>query len=143
MSPIEDLPTVAEVNAVPHATPKRELETKLDRAKANKTARLADERELRRWALAVKHRDQWKDRKTGRRVLRTLSLDADRAEAHHIEPKGNWVTRYDIRNGLTLSYENHDKVERGDYRIEGTAWFTAEDGCRYIDGTAPVTFVRT
>lgn len=140
---LEDLLTLAEAQAVPRATPKGELETKLDRAMANKTARLQDERELRAWALAVKHRDQWKDRKTGKRVTRTLSLDPDRAEAHHIEPKGNWVTRYDLRNGVTLSYAHHDQVERGVYRIEGTAWFTGEDGARYIDGTHPVTFVRT
>lgn len=140
---LEDLLTLAEVQAAPRAQRKDQLETKLDRAIENKAARLEDERKLRAWALAVKHRDQWKDRKTGRRVLRTLNLDADRAEAHHIEPKGNWVTRYDLRNGVTLSYEHHEKVERGDYRIEGTEFFTAEDGCRYIDGTFPVIFVRT
>lgn len=140
---ITDLLTLDQANAVPHATPKDQLETKLDRAIANKAERLEDERKLRAWALAVKHRDQWKDQKTGRRVLRTLSLDPDRAEAHHVEPKSNYVTRYDVRNGLTLSYENHAKVERGDYRIEGTAWFTGEDGGRYIDCTYPVTWVRT
>lgn len=141
--PIEDLPTLAQLQATPRALRKDQLETKLDRAVANKADRLEDERKLRRWAFAVKTRDRWKDRKTGRRVLRTLSLDADRAEAHHIEPKGNWVTRYDLRNGVTLSYENHEQVERGVYRIEGTEFFTAEDGCRYIDGTFPVIFVRT
>jgi hypothetical protein len=142
MSPIEDLPTLGQLQATPRATPKRELETKLDRAIANKSARLLDERELRAWAFAVKTRDQWKDRKTGRRVRRCLELDADRAEAHHIEPKENRATRYDVRNGVTLSYENHAKVERGDYRIEGTVWFRI-GGCRYIDGTHAVIFVRT
>lgn len=139
---IEDLLTLAQQQATPRAQRKDQLETKLDRAIANKAARLLDERKLRQWAFAVKDRDQWRDRKTGRRVLRTLALDPDRAEAHHVEPKGNWATRYDVRNGLTLSYETHAKVERGDYRIEGTAWFTI-DGTRYIDCTAPVTFVRT
>jgi hypothetical protein len=33
-------------------------------------------------------------------------------------------------------------VERGDYRIEGTAFFRGSDGGRYIDGTFPVVFVR-
>jgi hypothetical protein len=140
--PIEDLPTLAQVNAVPHATPKHELETKLDRAIASKAARLKDERLLRQWAFAVKDRDKWRDQKTGKRVRRCLELDPDRAEAHHIEPKANWATRYDIRNGVTLSYATHAQVERGDYRIEGTAWFVI-DGVRYIDATAPVTFVRT
>lgn len=142
MRRIEDLPTLDQVNAVPHATPKHLLETKLDRAIASKAERLLDERKLRAWALAVKHRDQWKDQKTGKRVRKCLELDPDRAEAHHIEPKSNWTTRYDIRNGVTLSYENHARVERGDYRIDGTAWFVI-DGVRYIDATAPVIFVRT
>lgn len=143
MRTIADLPTLAEQQATPRATPKHKLETKLDRAIANKDARLLDAKKLREWAAAVKTRDQWKDRKTGVRLRRCLELDPLRAEAHHIEPRANKVTRYDIRNGLTLSYELHARVERGEYRIDGTAWFTGADGCRYIDGTAPVLFVRT
>lgn len=139
---IEDLPTLDQVNAQPHATRKDQIPTKLDRAIANKAARLLDARKLRAWAFAVKDRDHWKDRKTGRRVRRCLELDADRAEAHHIEPKSNPVTRTDVRNGITLSYENHARVERGDYRIDGTVWFRGSDGCRYVDGTYAVIFVR-
>ena len=52
------------------------------------------------------------------------------------------VSRYDVRNGLCLSLATHDAVTRGQLTIEGTAWFTVQ-GCRYIDGTAPVIFVRT
>ncbi len=142
MRRITDLPTLAEVNARPHATPKDQLESKLDRAIASLDARRLDERNLRAWALAVKHRDQWRDRKDGKRVRRCLELDPRRAEAHHIEPKANPVTRHDLRNGVTLSYEHHDQVERGVYRIEGTKWFR-KGGVRYIDGTAAVIFVRT
>jgi hypothetical protein len=139
---IEDLPTLGQLQATPRATPKHELETKLDRAMANKAARLKDARELRAWAFAVKDRDQWKDRKTGRRVRRCLELDADRAEAHHIESKDDWAVRYDVRNGVCLSLATHLRVENNELRIEGTAWFRL-GGCRYIDGTHPVTFVRT
>ncbi len=142
MRRIEDLQTLAQVNAVPHATPKGELETKLDRAIASKAARLLDARLLRAWAFAVKDRDHWRDQKTGHRVRRTLSLDPDRAEAHHIEPKSNRATRYDVRNGICLSYATHEAVTHGTYRIDGTAWFVIK-GVRYIDATAPVTFVRT
>lgn len=117
--------------------------SKLDRAIASKAARLLDAKKLRQWAAAVKDRDHWKDRKTGKRVTKTLALDPDRAEAHHIEPKENRATRYDVRNGLTLSLDTHLAVELGRYRIEGTVFFVAPDGCRYIDGTFPVTFVRT
>jgi len=116
--------------------------TKLDRAVANKAARLLDAKLLRQWALAVKTRDQWKDRKTGQRVVRTRSLDADRAEAHHIAGRDDPHVRTDIRNGLCLSLATHLAVTLGRYRIEGTVWFTVK-GQRYIDATYPVIFVRT
>jgi hypothetical protein len=116
--------------------------SKLDRAIARKAARLDDARKLRIWAHAVKERDLWKDRKTGQRVRRTRDLDPLRAEAHHIEPKENRDTRYDVRNGVTLSFENHEHVTHNRLTIEGTVWFR-KNGCRYIDGTYPVTFVRT
>lgn len=139
---IEDLPTLAQQQATPRALRKDQLDTKLDRAIENKAARLLDAKKLREWARAVKDRDHWKDRKTKRRVLCTLSLDPDRAEAHHIEPKSNWATRHDVRNGLCLSLATHLAVETGKFRIEGTVWFTVK-GARYIDGRFPVTFVRT
>jgi hypothetical protein len=116
--------------------------TKLDRAIASKAARLLDAKLLRQWALAVKTRDHWKDRKTGKRVFSTKALDPDRAEAHHIEPKSNPVTRYDVRNGICLSLDTHLAVELNRLRIEGTVFFR-KDGGRYIDGRYPVTFVRT
>jgi hypothetical protein len=135
----ELLQTLAELRAVPQSIPKPS--TKLARAVANKAARLLDAKKLRDWAKAVKDRDQWKDRKTGRRVLSTRSLDPDRAEAHHIEPKATWATRYDVRNGICLSYAMHDAVERYVYRIEGTVFFR-KDGATYIDARFPVVFVR-
>ncbi len=139
---IRDLPTLAEVNARPHATPKHELETKLDRAIISLERRRLDEQMLRAWSFAVKQRDGWRDRKDGKRVRRCVELHPRRAEAHHLEPKANPVTRHDVRNGITLSYENHARVERGEYRIEGTKWFEI-GGHRYIDATAPIIFVRT
>jgi len=115
--------------------------TKLERAIATKAARLKDRKALEVWARAVKTRDRWRDQKTGKIVRSTRRLDPDRAEAHHIEPKENRATRYDIRNGITLSLATHLAVELNQYRIEGTKYFT-KGGCRYIDGTFPVTFVR-
>ncbi len=116
--------------------------SKLDRAIASKADRLEDERQLRAWATAVKARDQWKDRKTGQRVLKTLSLDPDRAEAHHVVSKDDWTVRHDLRNGLCLSLKTHLDVEMGKYRIEGTQFFR-KGGCRYVDCTYAVIFVRT
>ena len=115
--------------------------TKLDRAIASKAARLLDAQKLRAWALAVKTRDRWIDRKTGKRVISTRRLDPLRAEAHHLEPKENKAVRYDVRNGICLSLETHLAVELHRYRIEGTVFFV-KGGARYIDGRYAVTFVR-
>jgi hypothetical protein len=116
--------------------------SKLDRAIASKAARLLDAKQLREWATAVKARDLWKDRKTGVTVHRTRQLDPLRAEAHHIESKDNPDTRYDVRNGICLSMQTHLEVSLGRYRIDGTVFFR-KNGAQYIDGTFPITFIRT
>jgi hypothetical protein len=116
--------------------------SKLDRAIASKAARLKDKQKLEIWARAVKDRDRWRDRKTGVRVHSTRQLDPLRAEAHHIEPRENKDVRYDVRNGICLSLETHERVELNQLRIEGTVFFR-KNGATYIDGRYPVTFVRT
>jgi len=115
--------------------------TKLDRAVVKKAARLTDAAQLRAWALAVKVRDHWTDRRTRQRVRATRDLDPLRAEAHHIVGRGDRAVRYDVRNGLCLSLATHQAVELGQLRIEGTVFFRIK-GCRYIDATYPVFFVR-
>jgi hypothetical protein len=139
MSRLAQLRTLAQTNAVPHATRKRDLPTRLDRAVEKKAARLDDARRLKRWADAVKTRDRWRDRRTGQRVLATRQLDPLRAEAHHIASKDDRAVRYDPRNGLCLSLESHEAVEHNRLVIVGTKWFT-KAGTRYIDGRAPVIF---
>lgn len=61
---------------------------------------------------------------------------------HHIVSRDDPAVRYDVRNGICLSFATHFAVERGDLRIEGSAWFTV-GGVRYIDASAPVRFVQT
>jgi hypothetical protein len=115
--------------------------SKLDRAIAKKAARLLDAKKLREWARCVKDRDRWQDRKTGLKVRSTRDLDPLRAEAHHIVSKDDHAVRYDVRNGVTLSLKTHEDVEHNRLRIEGTVFFR-KGGCRYIDGTYAVVFVR-
>ena len=114
--------------------------TILDRAIAKKQTRARDAQRLRVWATAVKIRDRWRDRHTGRRVFASRQLHPDRAEAHHIVSKTDRAVRYDVRNGLTLSLSTHTAVELHRLRIVGTAWFI-KGGVRYIDATAPVRLV--
>ena len=113
----------------------------LDRAIAKKAARLADAKQLRVWAAAVKNRDLWKDRKTGLRVRSTRQLDPLRAEAHHIVSKDDHAVRYDVRNGVCLSLATHEAITHNRLRIDGTVFFR-KGGCRYIDGTYAIYFVR-
>ncbi len=136
------IPWAGDVNAKPHATPKHQLPTKVDRLKAKKTADREDEKLLAIWSQAVKDRDQWKDRKTGKPVRRTHVLALDSAHAHHIAPRNDLAVRYDVRNGLTLSFETHERVERGQLQIVGTRFFT-KNGKRYINGKYPVHFKET
>jgi len=140
VSRLDRLPTLSEQQARPRATWK--TSTRLQRAIAKKAARLDDAKKLAAWAKAVKDRDQWKDRRTGQPVRRTRELDPLRAEAHHLVSKDDRAVRYDVRNGICLSFETHDLVERYVLRIEGTKFFT-KHGVRYIDARYPVQFVRT
>lgn len=141
MTVLERLKTLTAVQRVPRAQPKPPRVTPLDRVLARRVRDREDRERLAEWARRVKDRDRWKDRKTGRRVYPTRQVDPLRAEAHHIEPKADRRVRYDVRNGLCLSLAVHEAVETGNYRIEGTRWFTA-GGQRYIDGRYPVIFVR-
>lgn len=133
------LPTVAEEEARRRATPKGELPTRLERAVERKAADAADERRLRAWAKRVKTRDEWTDRCTGRKVKATTAAHPDRAEAHHVAGRADAAVRYDVRNGITLSWATHDRVERHELEIVGTKHFTVK-GRRYIDATHRVVF---
>lgn len=138
---LASLPTLADVQRKPRAQLKCSLGTKLDRAIDSKAVRLADARALRVWADAVKDRDKWKDRRTGVKVFRSLALDPRRAEAHHVVDRSDLATRYDVRNGITLSLETHLLVETYRLRLVGTKFFWT-GGRRYIDATFPVKFVQ-
>jgi len=136
---LQDLGTLTDAQRTRRATRKRDLPTRLDRAIASKAARLADKRKLDAWAVAVKTRDRWKDRRTGIKVFRTRALDPLRAEAHHIASRDDRAVRYDVRNGICVSLETHDAVERNRLTIVGTRFFTKR-GVRYIDGRFTVLF---
>jgi hypothetical protein len=142
ISPItRRLPTLAERGRC--ATPKYLVPTKADRARDKEKARRKDDRKLTQWARDVKRLDDWTDRYTLRFVKpvgRGVSVThPDAGHAHHIEPRENWDVRYDVRNGITLSFTTHDKVERGKLRIVGTKFFTV-NGRKYINGREPVKF---
>lgn len=136
-----NLPDQAEAQAEWRKRGFQKTTSKIDRAEDHKAEQAKDKRLLAQWAKAVKARDKWRDRKTGFRVVQTLELVPNRAEAHHVEPRSNYDTRYDVRNGLTLSFETHDKVEHNELKIIGTKFFIV-NGKKYIDCTHKVRFVK-
>jgi hypothetical protein len=134
-----DVPFMTDVQQTRRAVPKYALPS---RAEDKTAARKKDDTLLRLWRAAVWLRDKGKDRHTGKKVLKTIALDVNRGECHHVEPRENEATRYDRRNGVLLSYANHELVERNQLRIVGTKFFVL-NGRRYIDCDYPVKFIPT
>jgi hypothetical protein len=136
-------PSLDEMSRTPRATTKGELKTRMDRAIEKKQDKREDERKLAIWAKAVKARDKWKDRLTGRQVKKpgkVSIIDPDVAHAHHGEPRENYDVRYDVRNGICLSAATHEKVERNELAIVGKHYFVVK-GRRYLNLSKPVKFV--
>ncbi len=131
---LDRLPTLGQMRSQPRCCPKGQtrLETKSARDKA-------DARKLQQWRMAVWIRDGGKDRYTGRKVKRTIALVPDRGETHHIEPRENEATRYDVRNGILLSAETHAKITAHKLQILGTHWFVVK-GHRHINASGAVIF---
>ncbi len=131
------LPTLGEMRAKVQACPKGP--SRLERAKAKQQADKEDARKLTVWARQVKIRDEYTDRLTGRKAIKTAQAIPQRAEAHHIAGRADWNVRYDVRNGITVTWETHEAIESGKLEVIGTRFFTV-NGKRYIDGTHPVKY---
>lgn len=110
--------------------------TRLDQAEAD---RKADEKALETWKKAVRARDGKFCRCCKRKIVVTMTLQANRAECHHITGRAHKPTRTDVRNGLQLCLGCHQKVERAEIQIVGSVFFTIGNR-EYVDGSQPVTF---
>lgn len=137
--PISDLPTLAEVNARPRATPKYAIPSRL----AEKTAE--DKAEKKAEAVAKKAvwtRDRSRCRVCGCRVLKALDLTEKRGEVHHVAGRADRVVRWDPRNLLLVCAKDHERLERNQLLIVATArqMFVAENGKSYIDATKKIKF---
>jgi hypothetical protein len=129
------LQTLAESQA--GAAPKP---TKLDALQRKDASRNLNETKLRAWRKAVDARDAKNGfvcRWSGKKLARTTTQQPDRAERHHIEPRINKKTRYDVRNGLLVSLESHQRFQQHELKIiEGQAFEI--DGRAYWDANGPL-----
>ena len=108
---------------------------KLERSVSKKQADDKDARELAAWSLAVRTRDKFTDRFTGKKVQPAKQVGVthpDCGHAHHVEPRENRDTRTDRRNGLTVSFATHQRLEANELKVVGTKYFT-KNGKKYLN----------
>lgn len=138
--PLNDLPSMAEVNAQRRAVPKYQIPTRLD----EKTADDKDEKKAeQRWRKGCIKRDGKICRHCGCVVVVQLELAGNRLEIHHVTGRADQATRWDVRNGLVLCQACHSKVTRHLLFILQIARFLfMVDGSttRYINASKKVTF---
>lgn len=137
-----NLPTLAEVNARPHAPAK--VAPGKSRREENAAEDKADAKAEKKWRKEVIARDgdtcRWCDRK----VVDCLDRLPERREIHHVSGKVVKAIRWDRRNGLQLCGTCHDRVtgkvaER--FLIHSRHTFSV-DGVAYINADKPVRYQR-
>jgi hypothetical protein len=117
------------------AVSKDQIPSRLDKRKQDDRI---DHSLLDKWRKEVHVRDGNRCRYSKVKVERTLRLQPNRCECHHIEPRANKVTRYDRRNGVQFAFVIHERIERGDLKLIGTKFFQGDDGQTYINADFPI-----
>lgn len=124
--------------------------TRLDAMAGKENRRRDNEAKLREWRKAVDARDGkqgFKCRWSGKPLARTLELRPDRAERHHLEPRANRKTRYDVRNGVLCSLETHERFEHNllqivdgkTFVVDGRAYWDADHKLKVLDVVAGIS----
>jgi hypothetical protein len=138
---IDDLPTLADVQAEraskPNWKPKTRLEAYVD---DEKPRTLIDEQAFKR---EVWTRDQYHCRCCGRQVIKTLSRVPERGEVHHCHGRGKDL-RFESRAALLVCATCHERLTgrvNDRLAIIGSKFF-AMHGIDYIDARSPVTFEK-
>lgn len=104
-----NLPSLAERSRERYATPKYAMKTRLD----ERTAEIKDEKAAERaWRKGCIARDGKVCRCCQRKVVAQLALAPERLEVHHIASRADQAVRWDLRNGIVLCSECHEKVTR-------------------------------
>lgn len=139
---MQSRPTLAQMNEKPRAEQKGNIPTRLAEKKSDDKDEKAKEK---LWRKGCIKRDGKICRHCDRVVVQQLELAPNRLEVHHIASRVDRAVRWDVRNGIVLCAECHEKVTR--YRlviVQVTRHrFTVDDSTkRYINAFKPVTWVE-
>jgi hypothetical protein len=114
--------------------PPSRLATRMDRDRAI-------DRAWQALCRTVDARDHYRCRVCQRRVVKTLSLCAERLERHHLV--GRWIAPQlvlDPRNLILCCAADHLRLTRHELLLKATAFYTVE-GRSYPDATSELNFV--
>lgn len=104
-----NIPTMAEINAKPHATPKHQITPAPLVKEEKKKAKLANEVTFRK---GVWERDKHRSRASKKPLARSGTDFHKVGEVHHVIPRSLAPERvYDVTNGLLLSKHEHALAE--------------------------------
>ncbi len=133
------LPTLAEMNAKPHATAKSAMRSQLQDDKAADRQAKKDDAIFR---AAVWKRDKGLCRCCRRPVRKTIERVPERGEVHHVHGRVGKL-RYLVKAALLLCATDHERVTGSvgvsKLLVIPTKQFTL-DGQTYTDAGKPVTF---
>jgi hypothetical protein len=89
----------------------------------------------------VDQRDRYKCRVCGRRVVKTLTLCAERAEHHHLEARSLVpALKHDVRNVILCCASCHLKLTQHQIEPTGTERFEYQ-GHSYLNADCPLIFL--
>jgi hypothetical protein len=136
---IDDLPTLAQVQADRASTPNWKPKTRLEAYVDEKPRTLIDEKEFRR---QVWERDHYRCRCCERPVRKVLGRIPDRGEVNHIHGRTGDL-RFEVRAAILMCLTCHEqftgRVNAHRLRIIPSQTFTIRQGT-FTDATYPVRF---
>ncbi len=137
---LDNLPTLADVEAMRRGKPIPKGPSRLERQVIEEKRSVVDEKAF---LAAVRTRDKLHCRMCKRKVVVQLARAAKRAECHHLYGRRG-AFRYDDRFAICTCATCHERLTgkvNEKYIPVGTA-FLEVDGKHLIDARAPMTFAR-
>jgi 5-methylcytosine-specific restriction endonuclease McrA len=106
---LKRLPTLAQARSKPQAMPKDQLKTRLDQKTAQ---RRADDKAEADCIRSVWYRDRGHCRICGIKAVKTLTLQNNRGEVHHLVGRRDRATRFLLSNLLLVCRRCHVKLTK-------------------------------